>query len=72
MIVPLPGGAYVNVAHISLISGVQKAANHPDAYVLKILLMGAQHHEARGTQEEMTQLHTRLRNAIDQLGAATP
>lgn len=72
MIAPLPGGAYVNVAHISMISGVQKAPNRPNVYTLKILLMGTHHHEVLGTEQEVTQLHKRLKNAIDQLDPGVP
>lgn len=74
MVIPLGNGAYVNVAHISLISGVQVAPNRSNVFQVRILLMGNHEHVQMGSQQEMEQLHARLKNGIDQLeaAAATP
>lgn len=72
MRVPLPGGAIVNVAHISLLSGVQKVDRQPQLRTLRIVLMGSHVHEVGGTEDEIKQLHTRLSKAIDELDAGSP
>ena len=72
MVIPLGGGTLVNVAHISLVSGVQPVPNRPNAYQVRITLMGAHEHIAIGTEEETKQLYARLKNGLDQLEAAFP
>ncbi len=72
MFVPLPGNSLLNVAHISLVSGVQKGPNGGDEHVLRILIMGQHKHIASGSLDEMKQLHARIRGALDQLGATLP
>lgn len=67
MIVPLLGGAYVNVAHISLLSAVMPVPNRPNAFQIKLVLMGSHEHITVGAEEEVRQLHVRVRNAIDAL-----
>lgn len=70
MVISLGGGAYVNVAHISLLSAVQSVPNRPNAFQVRLLLMGSHEHVQIGTEQEMQQLHARLKNGIDQLEAA--
>jgi len=67
MIIPLLGGAYANVAHISLLSVVLPVQNRPNAFQVKLVLMGNHEHTAVGEEEEIRQLHVRVRNAIDAL-----
>ena len=67
MIIPVQGGAYVNVAHISLLSGVQRVQNRPNAAQIRMILMGGHEHISVGTQEEMSMLHERVKNAMEQL-----
>lgn len=68
MQVALGNDVYVNVAHISLLSGIQKARNHPAAHELKLLLVGGHEHTVMGSEKEMRALHDRLVKALDQLG----
>lgn len=68
MRVPLGNGAYVNVAHISLLSAVEKARNHPDAFELKFVLCGQHEHRHIGDESSVRALHDRLVKALDQIG----
>lgn len=68
MRVPLGNDVYVNVAHISLLDGVQKVSNQPEARELKLLLIGGNEYKVIGTEKEMKALHGRLLGALDQLG----
>lgn len=68
MVIPLGGDVYVNPAHISLVSGVQALDNRPNAYQIRIVLMGNKEHIVIGTEESIRQTHQRIRNALDQLG----
>ena len=70
MVISLGDGSCVNVAHISLLSGVQQVPNRPNAFQVRILLMGNHEHVQIGTEQDMRQLHARLKNGIDQLEAA--
>ena len=69
MRVPLPGGSYVNVAHISLISGIRGVVNNPESKQFKLLLMGAHQHVVSGPADAITALHKRLADALDLLDA---
>lgn len=68
MVIPLGGDAYVNPAHISLISGLQTSPNRRDAWQIRLVLMGNQEHVVIGDEESMRKLHQRQRNALDELG----
>lgn len=68
MVIPLGGDVYVNAAHISLMSGVQAADNRPNTWQIRLVLMGNKEHVVMGSEENMRQMHTRIKNALDQLG----
>lgn len=68
MVIPLGGEVYVNAAHISLLSGVQAVDNRPNAWQIRIVLMGNQDHVVMGTESNIRQLHQRIKTALDQLG----
>ena len=68
MYVKLDGDAIANVEHISMVYGVKRSPDKASAYLLKIVFMGVHEYVAIGSEQEMKSLHTRIRNAIDQLG----
>lgn len=68
MVIPLGADVYVNAAHISLLSGAQIVDNRPNAWQIRLVLMGSKEHVVTGTEEEIRQLHQRIKNALDQLG----
>jgi hypothetical protein len=70
--VKLDGDAIANVEHISMVYGVKKSPDKASAYLLKIIFMGVHEYVVLGTEDEMKALHTRIRNAIDQLGYRPP
>lgn len=69
MIIPIGGDVYVNVSHISIMSGIQKVPNQPNTFQVRLVLMGSHEHIAVGTEEAMRALHSRVKNALDQLGS---
>lgn len=69
MVISLGGGVYVNAAHISLISAVMPADNRPNTFQIRLVLMGNKEHVVMGPQEAMQTLHSRIKDALDQLGA---
>jgi hypothetical protein len=68
MLVPLGNDTYVNAAHISLLSGVQRSQRDAGHHQVRLLLMGKHEHTQVGPEEEMKALHARIKNALDQLG----
>ena len=67
MFVSLGNDTYVNAAHISLLSGVQRSQRDAGHHQIRILLMGKHEHTQVGPEDEIKALHTRLTNALDQL-----
>lgn len=67
MRIQLPDGAYVNVAHISLMSGIQTDPADARKRLIKLLLMGAREHVVTGTDEEIKAVYAKLKNALAQL-----
>jgi hypothetical protein len=70
MISSLGGGVYVNVKHISLLSGVQNVDNRPNAFQIRLILMGNKEHVVIGTEQVIRQLHESIKNALRQMDAA--
>lgn len=67
MIIPLGSDVYVNAAHISLLSGVLPVDNRPNAWQIRLVLMGNHEHVVMGTEANIRQLHQRIKTALDQL-----
>ena len=68
MFVSLGNDTYVNAAHIGLLSGVQRSQRDAGHHQIRILLMGKHEHTQVGPEDEIKALHTRIKNALDQLG----
>lgn len=67
MVIILPGEVLVNVAHISLISGIQELDDGSGRHFIRILLQGKHWTNAAGTPDEIQKLYGHLKNAIAQV-----
>ena len=62
-----PGNAFINVAHVSVVSGIQPVSGRPELRELSINVMGVHVHTVVATEKEIAQLYRDLDNALDQL-----
>jgi len=64
MVIVLPGNVLLNVAHVSVVSGVQELKDGSGRHAIRLLIMGNHWHNTAGAPEEIAQLHARLQSEI--------
>ena len=67
MVIVLPGEALLNVAHLSLVSGIQTAEDGSGRHFLSLLLMGKHWTNVAGSPEEIQQIYGKLMAALAQV-----